>query len=145
MKKCSLAILCCLSLLLLTACPGLADWSYSLPGGYSISRINDHCVVFLGSGEHSATLVENYVCAVSYNENYIGLQRIPADINFIDFGSVDFSTIEYYLLDIANEELYGPFTKEAYLEKCQELSVGEMCAWMNCYRNELRNTESTES
>lgn len=139
MKKCSLAIFCCLSLLLLTACPGLADWDYSLPGGYSISRINDHKVVCSKDG---TAIVKNYVCAVSYNDSYIGLQRIPAYVDYIDFGSVDFSTIEYYLLDIANEELYGPFTKEAYLEKCQVLSVGEMCAWMNCYRNQLRNTES---
>ena len=145
MKKCSLAILCCLSLLILTACPGAADWDYELPGGYTIAHVNAQQVVFRKDGEISTTLVYNYVCAVSYNDSYIGLQRIPTDKFSIDFGSVDFSTIEYYLMDIAKEELHGPFTKEAYLEKCQELSVGEMCAWMNCYRNELRNTESTES
>lgn len=44
-------------------------------------------------------------------------------------------------LPFATEELYGPFTKDAYLEKSQELSVGEMCTWMNCYRNALSNTE----
>ena len=37
---------------------------------------------------------------------------------------------EYYLVDAFNDSIYGPYSKEEYTIKCNELSVGSMCEWM---------------
>lgn len=114
---------------------GTDDWGYELPNGYEISRVNSNCVVLGKNGDVFEQMVDRYVVSFCYNQSFVGLQRIPLDDiaanESIDIQSYDRSSAEYYLVDTENDTIYGPYTEEEeYTEKCVELSVGDMCEWI---------------
>ena len=89
--------LICLTLFL-SSC-GISDWSYDLPNGYEIVRVNSYSVVFGKNGRRFNTTIDRYVIAFCHNDSYIGLKRVPLDnVPFdekIDIDSYDDSNIEY--------------------------------------------------
>lgn len=127
MKK----LLCILPILgmLLSGClgPGTSDWSYALPNGYEIWRVNSrsiHCLKVKGSG--GTAVLDQYVSAFSYGQQYVGLQcvAVPEDLN----ETIDTSDPTYYLLDTSTGSVTGPYTQEEYAAETGELE--SMCDWI---------------
>ena len=125
-----------LLVLFLAACPGLSDWEYALPNGYEIIRVNSQAIVFGKIVEGSFDqLINRYILAFCFNEQYIWLQRYPVDPNrpwedHLYIHEVDTTNPEYYLVDTVTEDIYGPYTMEEYGQKIEDLCVTNMSEWI---------------
>lgn len=118
-------------LMSMTACAGLNDWTIDdLPGeGYAIMRINGQDIALVKS---ERKVIERYIVAYSYDTRYIGLQRIPIDLaynEYFDVHDLDFSKLEYYLVDSQTEVIYGPCTQDEYAAYLEEFNIPEMTKW----------------
>lgn len=134
MKMSILASLMALTLLL-TGCPAMSDWQYNnLPGEYSIWRINIQDIQLVKvNGNSGDPVVGRYIIAFCYSDRYIGLQRIPLEREYdgvIDVENLDKSNPEFYLIDAEIGSVFGPWTKEEYLDNITELGITEMCEWI---------------
>ena len=145
--------------LTLTSCfAGLLDWQYLLPNNYRVSRVNDDAIIFSKITQLNPQLsdlkLDRFILSFCYNDAYIGLKRIPLDevsrgvffeIQKYNDSDEEFCLVdeddgniiygpyvaEYYLVDAFNDSIYGPYSKEEYEAKCNELNVGSMCEWIN--------------
>lgn len=116
----------------MTACGGLGDWTFDdLPGeNYEIIRFNGENIVLAKSEK---TVIERYIVAFCYDTKYIGLKRIPIDLPYTEHFSVDeldFSKLEYYLVDSQTDVTYGPCTQEEYDTYLDEFHITEMSDWL---------------
>jgi len=119
--------------LFLTGCPAMSDWEYdNLPGEYSIWKINDEDIQLVKV--NGDPVVGRYIIAFCYNDRYIGLQRIPLEREYgsvvVDVETLDKSNPEFYLIDAEIGSVFGPWTKEEYLDSITELGITEMCEWI---------------
>lgn len=134
-NKVKLAVLISVLAAMLSACPGLNDWTYdALPNGYEIWRVNSQDITFgRREGNELKCVIPRYIIAFCNNDRYIGLQRVAMDSipydEIVNIEELDISDPEYYLVDAQHGAVYGPFTKAAYLSKIKELDVGEMTDW----------------
>ena len=111
--------------------PGLhGDWSYKLPNNYEIWRINSRSIVF---GEKKDTnsiniLIDRYVSAFRYNDKIIALQCVDVPESLTE--PIDISNPDYYIIDIANGEIYGEFSVDEYENKLSEFETNELTDWI---------------
>ena len=131
----SLLCFCLLLILMLqTSCGGVGDWSYDLPNNYQILRVNSNSVVFGKYEDLFERKLDRYIVSFCFNDCYIGLERIPLDDippdQQIDIKKFDRTNSEYYLMDSANDLLYGPYSKDDYNEQCNDLGINDMCEWI---------------
>lgn len=42
---------------------------------------------------------------------------------------IDKSNPDYYILVVENEELFGPYTEDEFIEKCDELDIEHIFDW----------------
>lgn len=131
-----LTVICVTTILFMTGCPALMDYEYYITDNYSIWHINSG-EIFLryepnGKGSYPAErVVDTYVREFCYNEQYVAVKQMDPDkINFDDFELNDFSCVVYYLVDMINNAVYGPYeTEEEFNQIAENLSVGELCEW----------------
>lgn len=119
---------------LFAGCAGLSDWAYPLPYGYEIWRINSERIVLVkNQGETSDTVIEDYIISFCHNECYIGIQNISLRTgqSSESIGQIDTSNPDYYLVDAASDEVFGPYTAEEYKTKKQDLNTGELGTWID--------------
>lgn len=118
----------------LTSCPAVEDWSYSdLPNEYEIWHINTHDIA-LGKmdGEHVfRKTIDEYVTSFCYNTKYIGVQAVQID-PVLPYEEINIEALnpKYYLLDSAEDIVYGPYTENEYLEQLERIGIVDMCGWM---------------
>ncbi len=125
------SIVIAMMLPLLAGCAGLSDWAYVLPYDYEIWRINSERIVLMkNQGETSDTVINDYIAYFCYNERYIGIQNasVQTSENMVE---IDTSNSDYYLVDAANDEVFGPYTLEEYEAEKQDLNIGEMGGWID--------------
>lgn len=116
----------------ITACGGLGDWTFDdLPGeGYEITRFNGQDISLDKSGK---TVIDRYIIAFCYDTKYIGVQRIPIHTPYNEIFNVedlDFSTLEYFLVDTQTDIIYGPCTQDEYANYLDEFNISEMTEWI---------------
>lgn len=122
--------------LLLAACPGFSDWEYALPNCYEIVHCNSQEVVFGKIIEGSfQRLIDRYILSFCFDERYIGLQRYPVDPDrpwedILDIHKIDTSNPEYYLVDSATDNIFGPYAEKDYTQKLNDLGITSMCDWI---------------
>ena len=111
--------------------PGLhGDWSYKLPNNYEIWKLNSRSIVF---GEKKDTnsiniLIDRYVSAFRYNDKIIALQCVDVPESLTE--PIDISNPDYYIIDIANSEIYGEFSVDEYENKLSEFETNELTDWI---------------
>ena len=139
MKKSFIVFLLMLTLLLsLSSCiriGGAGDWTFDLPGGYSVMRANNLCIEVI---QDRTTVIEGYIEAFCFGKTHVGVKRIPfdylaqrhEDIEHVPTAYPD-TEREYYLLDTASGSLYGPYTSEEFTARCEELTVTDLCDWIS--------------
>lgn len=128
-----------MTVMLLWGCAGLSDWSYDLlPKDYEIWRVNSQNIV-LGrqSGGGLSHTVEPYILRFCSNNTFIAVQRLPLEGLELSAGAnvreLDESNREYYLVNTETDIVYGPYTEEEYIQQLTDLSVGELCGWIETY------------
>ena len=139
MKRTAAILLTALLLLLsLSSCiriGGAGDWTFDLPGGYTVMRFNNLCIKVI---KDRATVVGEYIEAFCFGETYVGVKRIPFDFESGRHEDIDHvptaypdTEREYYLLDTASGTVYGPYTAEEFTARCEELTVTDLCDWIS--------------
>ena len=116
----------------LSACGGLGDWDYELPGGYEIVRFNSEDISFIK--DDRSIVLDRYIISFCFEERYIGLQRYPVTEPYdgiFDIREVDTSNPEFYLVDARAEIVYGPLTREEYDEHIIDFGITEMGEWID--------------
>lgn len=139
MKRTAAILLTALLFLLsLSSCiriGGAGDWTYDLPGGYSVVRVNSLCIELI---KDRTIVIEGYIEAFCFGKTHVGVKRIPfdylaqrhEDIDHVPTAYPD-TEREYYLLDTASGSLYGPYTAEEFTARCEELTVTDLCDWIS--------------
>lgn len=132
-------LLCVLIGWALTRCgafgPGAGDWSYALPNGYAIWRINSQSIV-CGKEEKAegggAVLSEqvggDYIVQFCVAESFVCLQSVdPPQRELVE--SIDTSHPDYYILNTQTGESFGPLTEAEFRQKTEALGLGELSVW----------------
>ena len=91
-------------LLGLTACGGTGDWTYELPNGYELWRINSsEILIKYTKSETEGKSIPSFVKEFAYDERYV-FSRNVEDIN-----NNNVLDEIYYALDTLEKKVYGPF------------------------------------
>lgn len=145
MKKLFIAILCIMFLILtLSGCFGLGgsgDWIYPLPNGYIVLRVNAVDII-IGKQEDAYSVdevVPRHVAGISFNERFIGVERLPIeggiDANYHEAMTLienrDIKSFEYYLIDTKTEIVFGPLDAASFAAACEQNGVGDLCEWID--------------
>jgi hypothetical protein len=102
------------------ACGALSDYVEKLPGNYYFIFESQYNQTITGHGSIIPTVVISY----SYNDNYIlAAQRtdLTKDSNVDGVNNVD--VVQFWIIDVKKETLYGPFKIAEYLEKRKILNI----------------------
>lgn len=90
--------------LFLTSCAGVSDWSYKLPNGYEVWRVNSKEVLIKYAGEETVDAgIASFVKEFSYDDRYV----FTRNVDDISENSIFKET--YYALDTEEQKVYGPF------------------------------------
>ena len=135
-----------LTLLSLPACSGLLDWTLAgLPGGYEVRRLNSRTVVLCMPDEKypsiASNVIDTYVFEIAYDDAFIYVKQGDVPDNIKE--PIDTSNPNYYIVDVAEEKCYGPFSESEFDDQCQELGAGGPVEWME--PEDLRDALSEQS
>lgn len=120
------------------------DWSYNLPNGYKIMRVNSTDIVLVASdyclidekGYLTNTMVERYITCFCYNAYYVAVRRIDVsnDMSFEDIVNKDSDSALFYLVNTETNELNGPYsTLEDFENACMKFEIVDLCDWIDTY------------
>ncbi|MGE7667267.1 DUF3997 domain-containing protein [Ureibacillus composti] len=131
MKKQRFIILIVFSLLLLTGCAGLADYSVDLPGNYSIVRTSAHQVTISpknGDTGWGSPVIPTKVTEVAWDETYIlakqlGLMKDPNSSNGYEIPNK--KDVRFWILEIESGGVMGPFDEASFKDKKKELGISK--------------------
>jgi len=113
---------------------GSDDWDYtSLPGNYEIWRMNsrDIILVRIESNDSTSRIIERCIVAFCYNDSFIGVKQLEINNDGTVVQSSDSAVFSYYLVDVANDLLLGPYSEEEYYSQILACNAGPMCSWIS--------------
>ncbi|MGE7024408.1 DUF3997 domain-containing protein [Solibacillus cecembensis] len=120
-----------ISLIMLTGCAGLADYSLDLPGNYSIVRTSAHQVKVapkISESHWGSDVIPTKVTEVAWDDNYIlakqlGLVNDPKSSNGYQIPNND--DVHFWILEIKSGEVFGPLDEVNFVEKKNEFDISE--------------------
>jgi hypothetical protein len=123
MKKTLLPIL--FLFLISLACGGIGlAYEYDLTADYAVwatDQLEQAAVVRKDpQGSGASVVIWPMISAFGWNDDFIIAQRHPARD---DFDDVDMTVTEWYILVVAEDEVYGPLTEAEYRQLRQDLGV----------------------
>jgi len=106
-------------LLVLTACSGTSDWTFELPNGYELWRINSNEVIIkYAPSEADNEGIPSFVKEFAYDDRYVFSRNVE------DISSNDILEEIYYILDTQEKKVYGPFDSTDELQNnADELKI----------------------
>ena len=94
------------------------DWSFPLENGYEVWRLNSREIVVCWREDpekpSASTVIESYVAEIAVTDGWLSAKRLD---------SPQGTAAQYYLLDMGEKSLFGPYETEADLET-QKASLG---------------------
>ena len=94
------------------------DWSYPLENGYEVCRLNSREIVICWREDpekaSASTVIESYVAEITVTDGWLSAKRLD---------SPQGTETQYYLLDMEEKTLFGPYETTADLE-AQKASLG---------------------
>lgn len=113
------------------------DWHYELDENYCINRINSTTITLsVKEGNHFSSVVDKYITCFCYNECFVAVRRLflgDRD-SFEDIMQMDFDQAQYYLVDLKNGNIFGPFEDERdFIDACKVQNVGVLGGWIDTY------------
>ena len=120
-----------LSLIMLTGCAGLADYSLDLPGNYSIVRTSAHQVTVapkISDSHWGSDVIPTKVTGVAWDDNYILAKQLdlvndPKSSNGYQIPNND--DVHFWILEIKSGKIFGPLDEVAFLEKKNEFGISK--------------------
>lgn len=118
-----------LASMLLGCSAGRGDWDYELTGGYSIARMNGHCILLIRPSG-SAVFSKLYITDFCMNDQYIGV----CGISFLGQAATD-EELEgderkYYLVEVSSGTIYGSYDSlDSFIAQCETVSTGDLGEW----------------
>ncbi len=105
--------------ILLTGCAGVDDWSYELPNGYEVWRINSNeIIVKCVSDATNNVNIPSFVKEFTYNDRFVCTRNVPSINENNIFNEI------YYILDTKEKVLHGPFESiEEFQNKLKEFEI----------------------
>ncbi|WP_209020961.1 DUF3997 domain-containing protein [Evansella clarkii] len=115
--------------MMLTGCAGLADYSYDLPGDYSIVRTSAHQVTIapkISESNWGSDIIPKKVTEVAWDDNYIlvkqlGLMIDPSSRNGYQIPNND--DIYFWIIEFKTREVLGPLDDEGFIRMKHELGI----------------------
>ncbi len=116
---------------LLYGCSGAGDYGTSLPDGYSLLRSSANMVTINkqeGEGVWGDALIPPKITELTWNNDYILAKQLglklnnPKDPNDT-YKIPDESKVNYWILQINGDNIYGPLTDSEFVQKKKELSI----------------------
>ena len=117
------------SLVMLTGCAGLADYSIDLPGNYSVVRTSAHQVTVAPKISDTGTgpaIIPTKVTEVAWDDNYILVKQLDLmdDPNSSNGYKIPNNNDEHFwILEFKSGKLFGPLDEDEYIEKKNEFSI----------------------
>jgi hypothetical protein len=116
-------------IMMLTGCAGLADYSYDLPGDYSIVRTSAHQVTIapkISESNWGSDIIPKKVTEVAWDDNYIlakqlGLMNDPSSSNGYQIPNND--EFYYWIIEFKNGEVFGPLDEEGFIKMKNDLGI----------------------
>lgn len=124
-------ILVVIPLLILTGCPGMADYSVDLPGDYSVVRTSAHQVKIAPKKSDTiwgSDIIPTKVTELVWDDNYIlakqlGLKEDPDSNNGYQIPNTD--DVHFWILEFKTGEVFGPLDEDGFREKKNELGISQ--------------------
>ena len=110
---------------------GSRNWKIALNFGYEIQQVNSKKIVLVKDGWNDSTniVIPFHVTFYCYNSQYAGLicRESPrnAQTEFTSTGA------SYYLIDMKQDKLFGPFTENEYIEYCGNNQISDLDQWIS--------------
>jgi len=125
------SVMALFSLIMLTGCAGLADYSLDLPGNYSIVRTSAHQVKVapkISDSHWGSDVIPTKVTEVAWDDNYIlakqlGLVNDPKISNGYQIPNND--DVHFWILEIKSGKVFGPLDEVNFVEKKNEFGISE--------------------
>ncbi|MER1987703.1 MAG: DUF3997 domain-containing protein [Solibacillus sp.] len=119
------------SLLILTGCAGLADYSLDLLGNYSIVRSSAHQVTIAPKTSDSSwgsDLIPTKVTEVAWDDSYIlakqlGLMNDPNSRN--GYQIPNNNDIHFWIIAFRSGKVFGPYDENGLAEKKKALGISK--------------------
>ena len=79
-------------------------------------------------------IVGNHVSSFSYNDRFVGVQRIvPDEPNYCTELERYSKEPEYYIVDTEKQCTYGPFDEAEYEDQCNNMGITDLCEWIKTH------------
>ncbi len=119
------------SLIMLTGCAGLVDYSLDLPGNYSIVRTSAHQVKVapkISDSHWGSDVIPTKVTEVAWDDNYIlakqlGLVNDPKSSNGYQIPNNE--DVQFWIIEIKSGKIFGPLDEVNFVEKKKEFGISE--------------------
>ena len=91
--------------------PGMADYGYELSGGYTLSHEGSTIVNCEIWTKDQKTVIENRVTGIAWDNSFILAKHQESNI------------IDYWIIDVTTNKIYGPLSETEFKSKRTELKV----------------------
>lgn len=118
-------IMLILSAMLLESCGGgTSDYVEKLPGGYQfISESKDQSFIYGKNNQYIPCSVISYI----FNNDFILVCQQPSDpcihTEAIGIKTVNIDIVQFWIIDVQQESLMGPFTFSEFLNQRKKMGV----------------------
>lgn len=126
-KLCSKMLV--LFIMMLTGCAGLADYSYDLPGDYSIVRTSAHQVTIapkISESNWGSDIIPKKVTEVAWDDNYILVKQLGLMIDQSSRNGYQIPNnddIYFWIIEFKTGEVLGPLDDEGFIRMKHELGI----------------------
>lgn len=102
--------------------PGMNDYTYTLVKDYRLSHSSSNDIVIFKNDDNMGikTVIHAKVTKVAWDDNFILAEQIPLIEETME---LDKTKLNYWIIDVNTEEIYGPLTKEELELKRSELQI----------------------
>ena len=105
---------------------GNGDWAVRFNNDYAIWHVSSDCII-LGKEDDSHSslshVIDSYISAFRYNENYIIVERLAEGKNKKDIK-------EYYVIDTVCDKIHGPYTEKTLEVVILNKQLGALSDWV---------------
>lgn len=91
--------------------PGMADYGYKLSGGYTLEHAGTHNEVNCQVAKEQEIVIENKVTGIAWNNSFILAKH------------QENNKIDYWIIDVTTNKIYGPLSETEFKSKRIELKV----------------------
>lgn len=133
-RKLALVLIIIFCMFVLCGCPLTSEWYYELANGYSVAIVGSNHVAVLKNNDDF--VVGRFVVGFCYNDKFLGVKRYKAENErdysaYPDYYTMYYSDdLQYYLVDMANDNVHGPYNEQEYEEQKDILVKNQMSEWI---------------